>query len=51
MVALSKSIFKAYDIRGVIGKTLDAAVARQIGQAFGRAVLAKGERRVGKSVV
>ena len=46
MVALSKSIFKAYDIRGVIGKTLDAGVARQIGQAFGRAVLAKGEQRV-----
>ncbi|MDQ2990192.1 MAG: phosphomannomutase/phosphoglucomutase [Pseudomonadota bacterium] len=46
MVALSTSIFKAYDIRGVIDKTLDAAVARQVGQAFGRAVLAKGERRV-----
>ncbi|MDB5908576.1 MAG: phosphomannomutase/phosphoglucomutase [Massilia sp.] len=46
MVALSKSIFKAYDIRGVIGKTLDAGVARQIGQAFGRAVLAKGENKV-----
>jgi phosphomannomutase/phosphoglucomutase len=46
MVALSKSIFKAYDIRGVIGKTLDAGVAHQIGRAFGRAVLAKGERRV-----
>lgn len=46
MVALSKSIFKAYDIRGVIGTTLDAGVARQIGQAFGRAVLAKGERAV-----
>jgi phosphomannomutase/phosphoglucomutase len=46
MVALSKSIFKAYDIRGVIGTTLDAGVARQIGQAFGRAVLAKGEQRV-----
>jgi phosphomannomutase/phosphoglucomutase len=46
MVALSKSIFKAYDIRGVIGSTLDAGVARQIGQAFGRAVLAKGESKV-----
>ena len=46
MVALSKSIFKAYDIRGVIGKTLDAGVARQIGQAFGMAVLAKGEGSV-----
>lgn len=46
MVALSKSIFKAYDIRGIIGKTLDAGVAHQIGQAFGRAALAKGERTV-----
>ncbi|MDB5746592.1 MAG: Phosphomannomutase [Massilia sp.] len=46
MVALSKTIFKAYDIRGVIGSTLDAGVARSIGQAFGRAALAKGERKV-----
>jgi phosphomannomutase/phosphoglucomutase len=40
---LSQGIFKAYDIRGVIGKTLDASVARSIGQAFGSAMLAKGE--------
>jgi phosphomannomutase/phosphoglucomutase len=46
MVALSRSIFKAYDIRGVIDKTLDAGVAHQIGQAFGMAVLAKGETAV-----
>ncbi|MEO7495769.1 MAG: phosphomannomutase/phosphoglucomutase [Massilia sp.] len=46
MVALSKTIFKAYDIRGVIDKTLDAGIARQIGQAFGAAALAKGERQV-----
>src|SRR5471032_2222408 len=46
MVSLSKTIFKAYDIRGLISKTLDAGVARQIGQAFGQAALAKGERRV-----
>ena len=46
MVALSKTIFKAYDIRGVIDSTLDAGVARSIGQAFGRAALAKGERAV-----
>jgi phosphomannomutase/phosphoglucomutase len=46
MVALSKSIFKAYDIRGIIDKTLDAGVARQIGAAFGRAALAKGEKKV-----
>ncbi|MES2831433.1 MAG: phosphomannomutase/phosphoglucomutase [Pseudomonadota bacterium] len=41
---LSPGIFKAYDIRGIIGKTLDESVARQIGQAFGAAVRAKGER-------
>ncbi|QBE64494.1 phosphomannomutase/phosphoglucomutase [Pseudoduganella lutea] len=46
MVSLSKSIFKAYDIRGIIDKTLDAGIARQIGHAFGAAALAKGERSV-----
>ena len=46
MVPLSQTIFKAYDIRGVVGSTLDAGIASQIGQAFGRAALAKGERRV-----
>jgi phosphomannomutase/phosphoglucomutase len=43
MLTLSRSIFKAYDIRGVIGKTLDAAIARKIGQAFGSAVRRRGE--------
>ena len=46
MLPLSKTIFKAYDIRGIIDKTLDASVARKIGQAFGQAALAKGEQRV-----
>ena len=46
MSLLSKSIFKAYDIRGIIGKTLDADVAYSIGQAFGSAALAKGEKAV-----
>jgi phosphomannomutase/phosphoglucomutase len=46
MVTLSKTIFKAYDIRGIIDKTLDAGVAHQIGAAFGRAALAKGEKKV-----
>ena len=46
MLALSKTIFKAYDIRGVIGKTLDAGIARHIGRAFGAAALAKGEHKV-----
>ncbi|WP_296944275.1 phosphomannomutase/phosphoglucomutase [uncultured Massilia sp.] len=46
MVPLSKTIFKAYDIRGILDKTLDAGIARRIGQAFGVAALAKGERKV-----
>ena len=46
MVSLSKSIFKAYDIRGIIGKTLDTGVARSIGHAFGLAAVGKGEKAV-----
>jgi phosphomannomutase/phosphoglucomutase len=46
VLTLSQSIFKAYDIRGIIGKTLDASIAGQIGQAFGTAARAKGERVV-----
>jgi phosphomannomutase/phosphoglucomutase len=42
MTDISASIFKAYDIRGIIDKTLDAEVARQIGRAFGSAVRARG---------
>jgi phosphomannomutase/phosphoglucomutase len=43
MLALSNTIFKAYDIRGVIDSTLDAGIARQLGRAFGKAILDKGE--------
>jgi phosphomannomutase/phosphoglucomutase len=46
MVPLSKTIFKAYDIRGVLDSTLDAGIAKKIGQAFGAAALAKGEHKV-----
>ena len=46
MSLLSPSIFKAYDIRGIIDKTLDADVAHSIGLAFGSAALARGERTV-----
>ena len=45
-LALSPGIFKAYDIRGVVGKTLDVSVACQIGKAFGTAALLKGETSV-----
>jgi phosphomannomutase len=34
-VELSPEIFRAYDIRGVVGKTLDNGIARQVGQAIG----------------
>ncbi|HSN00698.1 MAG TPA: phosphomannomutase/phosphoglucomutase [Rudaea sp.] len=34
-VVVDRSIFRAYDIRGVLGKTLTASVARQIGRAIG----------------
>jgi len=34
-VAIDRGIFRAYDIRGVVGETLDAGVAEHIGQAVG----------------
>ena len=40
---LSPSIFKAYDIRGVVDKTLDPSIAKLIGQSFGSAMRDKGE--------
>ncbi|AMP00790.1 phosphoglucomutase/phosphomannomutase, C-terminal domain protein [Collimonas arenae] len=46
MLPLEKSIFKAYDIRGVVGKTLDAGIAHHIGLAFGGAARALGEKTV-----
>lgn len=43
MITLSPTLFKAYDIRGIVGQTLDASIAYDIGRAFGAAVLAQGE--------
>ena len=43
---LSASIFKAYDIRGVVPTTLDAEVAEALGRAFGSAARAAGETAV-----
>jgi phosphomannomutase / phosphoglucomutase len=39
---LAGEIFKAYDIRGVVGKTLTAPVVRAIGQALGTLALERG---------
>ena len=38
-VELVESIFRAYDIRGIVGKTLDAEVARRVGQVVGSLTL------------
>lgn len=41
-LALDRSIFRAYDIRGVLGITLDAGIARLIGRAVGSLMHDKG---------
>ena len=44
--AVDRSIFRAYDIRGVVGTTLSPSVAQQIGHAVGSEVRAKGLKSV-----
>ena len=43
---ISPTLFKAYDIRGVVPATLDEGVAEALGRAFGAMALAEGERVV-----
>ena len=43
---LDQSIFKAYDIRGIVGKSLDEDVFYAIGAAMGEVYLAEGQSRV-----
>ena len=40
------SNFKAYDIRGIVGKTIDEAFAEHLGRAFGSEAVKAGERAV-----
>jgi len=42
-VQISPTIFKAYDIRGIVPSTLNAAVALGLGRAFGTAAQAQGQ--------
>jgi phosphomannomutase/phosphoglucomutase len=42
MPSVPHEIFKAYDIRGVVDRTLTASVVEAIGRAFGTEALAKG---------
>ena len=46
MTTFSPTIFKAYDIRGVVPSTLDERVAEALGRAFGAAARAQGEATV-----
>ncbi|QDQ27976.1 phosphomannomutase/phosphoglucomutase [Chitinimonas arctica] len=46
MANLPAQIFKAYDIRGIVGKTLDADACRLIGQAIGSEALARKQARL-----
>ncbi len=43
---VSASIFKAYDVRGVVPSTLDERVAEALGLAFGTVARRQGERTV-----
>ncbi len=43
---VNPTVFKAYDIRGVVGKTIDEAFAEHLGRAFGTQARAEGERAV-----
>ena len=44
--ALPREIFKAYDIRGIVGKTLTAEIVERIGRAIGSEARARNQNRV-----
>lgn len=43
---IQASIFRAYDVRGVVGDTLNANIAYEIGRAFGSEALQCGEQTI-----
>jgi phosphomannomutase/phosphoglucomutase len=43
---LPKEIFKAYDIRGIVGKTLTSEIVKAIGHAIGSEALARKQRTI-----
>ena len=45
-ITVDRSIFRAYDIRGVVGITLDANIARLIGQAIGSVMHERNQRSI-----
>jgi phosphomannomutase / phosphoglucomutase len=46
LTAIPKEIFKAYDIRGIVGKTLTAQIVEAIGQALGSEALARAQKTI-----
>ncbi len=46
MPSMPAEIFKAYDIRGIVDKSLTAEVVRQIGQALGSLAVEKGQKAI-----
>jgi phosphomannomutase len=45
-VKVNPSVFKAYDIRGVVGQTIDESFAEHLGRAFGSEAVRLGEKAV-----
>jgi phosphomannomutase/phosphoglucomutase len=45
-VSLPAEIFKAYDIRGIVGKSLTTAIIEQIGRALGSEAQARGQKTI-----
>ncbi len=45
-IAVERSIFRAYDIRGIVDKTLDAGVASLLGQAIGSEARDRGQDEI-----
>ncbi|QOY62889.1 phosphomannomutase/phosphoglucomutase [Lysobacter sp. H21R4] len=45
-VILDREIFRAYDIRGIVGKSLDVGVAERIGHAIGSVMHEAGQREI-----
>ncbi|HEY0855805.1 MAG TPA: phosphomannomutase/phosphoglucomutase [Albitalea sp.] len=43
---VAASIFKAYDIRGIVGRTIDETFAEHLGRAFGTEAVKAGEKAV-----
>ena len=43
---LPAEIFKAYDVRGIVGKTLTAEIVEAIGHALGSEAMARGKHRI-----